>query len=115
MRKEIRRGEIYWVDWNQGRGSEQAGIRPALIIQNDIGNKFGATTIIAALSTATDKPFPFIVKVTSEESGLQKDSIVNLAVIMTVDKTHLNEKCGELSQPKMAEVDDAIKVSLGLL
>lgn len=115
MPREVKRGEIYWVDWNPGRGSEQGGLRPALVIQNDIGNRYSPTTIVAALTTAAEKPYPFLVKVTAKESDLPKDSTANLAVIMTVDKSRLTDKCGELSEAKMAEVDKAIKASLGLL
>ncbi|MBI2830778.1 MAG: type II toxin-antitoxin system PemK/MazF family toxin [Chloroflexi bacterium] len=112
MPTEIRRGELYWVDWNPGRGSEQRGLRPALVIQNDIGNRFSPTTIVAALTTAVEKPFPFLIKITAKESGLPKDSTVNLAVILTIDKTRLGNKCGVLGDAKMAEVNEAIKASL---
>ena len=115
MPEEIRRGEIHWVDWNPGRGSEQSGLSPALIIQNDIGNKYSPTTIIAALTTAIEKSYPFLVKVTAKESGLPKDSTVNFAAIMTIDKTRLTRKCGKLSESKMAEVNKAIIASLGLI
>lgn len=114
MSESVNRGHIYWVDWNPGRGSEQTGLRPALVIQNDIGNKYSPTTIVAALTTAVEKLFPFLVRVSDKESGLPKDSTVNLAVILTIDKTRLGDKCGELSETKMAEVDEAIKASLGL-
>lgn len=114
MTQEIKRGEIYWVDWNPARGSEQSGLRPALIIQNDVGNKYSPTTIVAALTTAIDKPYPFTVKVSAKESGLPKDSTVNLAEIITVDKTRLTEKRGEINKSKMAEVNEAIKASLGI-
>ena len=114
MSKEIKRGEIYWVDWNPARGSEQSGLRPALVIQNNTGNRYSPTTIVAALTTAIEKPYPFLVKVTTKESGLPKDSTVNLAVIMTINKTRLTDKCGELSEAKMAEVNKAIKASLEL-
>jgi len=114
MAKDIRRGEIYWVNWNPGRGSEQGGVRPALVIQNDIGNKYSPTTIVAALTTAVEKPYPFLVRVTAKESGLPRDSTVNLAVILTIDKTRLTRKCGELSEAKMSEVNEAIKASLGI-
>ncbi len=114
MPREVKRGEIYWVDWNPGRGSEQSGTRPALIIQNDTGNKFSPTTIVAGLTTARNKYYPFLVKITAKESGLPQDSVVDLSVIMTIDKTRLQDKCGELSPSKMAEVDSAIKVSLAL-
>ena len=114
MTNEILRGEIYWVDWKPGRGSEQSRLRPALVIQNDIGNKFSPTTIVAALTSAVEKPYPFLVKISSKESGLPKDSMVNLAAILTIDKNRLSNKAGELSKTKMAEVDEAIKASLGL-
>ncbi|MDO8578589.1 MAG: type II toxin-antitoxin system PemK/MazF family toxin [Dehalococcoidales bacterium] len=114
MPADIKRGEIYWIDWNPSRGSEQSGLRPALVIQNDIGNKFSSTTIVAALTTAVEKAYPFLVKITAKESGLPKDSTVNLAVILTIDKTRLTDKCGELNDAKMSEVNEAIKASLGL-
>lgn len=114
MPKEIRRGEIYGVDWNPSRGSEQAGERPALIIQNDIGNKFSPTTIVASCSTAFEKSYPFLVSITAKESGLPKDSKVNLSAIMTIDKSRLGSKCGILSKDKMAEIDKAIRHSLAL-
>lgn len=114
MAQEVRRGEIYWVDWSPGRGSEQAGIRPALIIQNDLGNKFSTNTIVASVTTAIDRLYTFQVKVSPEESGLPRLSIIDLASLETVDKGRLKDKCGELSSEKMAQVDEAIKVSLGL-
>ncbi len=114
MSREVKRGEIYWVDWSPGRGSEQSGMRPALIIQNDTGNRRSPTTIVAALTTALEKPYPFLVKITASESGLPRDSMVNLAAILTIDQTHLCDKCGELSRTKMAEVNEAIKTSLAL-
>jgi len=114
MPKEVKRGEIYWVDWNPNRGSEQSGIRPTLVIQNDIGNRTSPTTIVAAITTAIERPYPFLVRLTKEESGLPKDSSVNLATIMTIDKSRLSDKCGELDKAKMAQVDNAIKVSLAL-
>jgi mRNA interferase MazF len=114
MTGNIKRGEIYWVDWNPVRGSEQKGLRPALIIQNDIGNTNSPTIIVAALTTALEKSYPFLVRVTSKESGLPRESTVNLAIIITIDKTRLTSKYGELSPVKMKEVDEAIKVSLGI-
>ena len=114
MTKKIKRGEIYWVNWNPSRGSEQKGIRPALIIQNDIGNEYSPTTIVSSLTTSIDKQYPFTVNITPKESGLPKNSTINLATIMTIDKTRLAEKCGELTQSKMSEIDRAIMISLGL-
>ena len=115
MAEKIKRGEIYWVNWNPSRGSEQKGIRPALVIQNDIGNEYSPTTIVAALTTAMEKQYPFTVNVTFQESGLPKDSTINLSTIMTIDKIRLATKCGELDQTKMLEVDQAILTSLGLI
>lgn len=114
MSKEIKRGEIYWVDWSPGRGSEQSGVRPALVIQNDIGNRFSSTIIVASISTVPERPYPFLIRFTVAESGLGQDSAVNLSQILTIDKMCLGDKCGELSPTKMAEVDEAIKTSLAL-
>lgn len=114
MTEECKRGEIYLVNWNPGRGSEQVGKRPALVIQNDIGNKYSPTTIVAACSTASVKAYPFIVHVKVKEGGLDKDSSINLAQVMTVDKARLEIKLGELSKKKMIEIDGALKNSLGI-
>jgi mRNA interferase MazF len=114
MNTEIKRGEIYWVNWSPGRGSEQPGLRLGLVIQNDIGNRFSATTIIAECSTAQIKPYPFVVPVTGTESGLLKDCVINCAAILTVDKNCLGKKCGMLNSEKMARVDAAIKNSLAI-
>lgn len=114
MPESVKRGEIYWVDWERRKGSEQSGVRPALIIQNDIGNKVSPNTIVASLTTAPNKPYPFLVEFTSQESGLEKNGAVDLASIMTTSKMRLGDKCGQLSSQKMLEVDRAIKLSLGL-
>lgn len=110
-----RRGEVYWIDWSPGRGSEQVGLRPALILQNDIGNQYSSTTIVAAISTKTPpKAYPFQVRISSIESGLPEDSIVKCEQILTVDQTRLTNRTGQLTDVKMAEVDVAIHRSLGL-
>lgn len=114
MARKIRRGEIYWVDWSPVRGREQKGLRPALIIQNDTGNEFSPTTIVASCSTAVHKPYPFVVPVTAKKTGLPKDCSVSLAQIFTVDKSRLGDKCGELDEETMEAVDEAIKISLSL-
>jgi mRNA interferase MazF len=110
----VKRGEIYMVDFNPARGSEQAGHRPALIIQNDVGNRHSPTTIIATITT-TKKDYPFTVRIKSESSGLAKNSIVNLAQILTIDKERLLKKVGNLDQEHMTQVDQAIKISLGIV
>ena len=114
MSVAIERGDIYWVDWEPARGCEQKGKRPALVIQNNTGNKFGATTIVAACSTKFTQPYPFQVQVKTLESGLPDDCIVDLAQLITIDKSRLIKKCGKLSTDKMAEINKAIEVSLGL-
>ncbi len=103
-----KRGEIYLVDWSPGRESEQTGIRPALVIQNDIGNTLSPNVIVASITTAPNKPYPFLVHVTAKETGLKRDSAVDLGSIVTVGKIRLDNKCGQLSKEKMAEVDEAI-------
>jgi len=113
MAEACKRGEIYLVNWSPGRGSEQMGRRPALVIQNDIGNRHSPTTIVAACTTARVKDYPFIVRVSGDESGMGKDSSINLAQIMTVAMKRLETKLGELSGEKMVEVDRALKNSLG--
>jgi len=102
----VKRGEIHWVDWDPSRGSEQAGKRPALILQNDTGNRHSPTTIVAACSTAPKKQYPFVVAIAKSESGL--------AAIMTIDQSRLCGKVGELTAAKMAEVEQALKYSLAL-
>jgi len=114
MSVDCKRGEIYLVNWDPARGSEQAGTRPAVIIQNDIGNTFSPTTIVAACSTAVTKAYPFIVKIKAKESGLDRDCAVNLAQILTISKARLVKKIGQLSPEKTVDIDNAIVNSLGL-
>lgn len=99
-------------DFNPGRGSEQRGIRPAVVLQNDVGNQHASTTIVAAI-TSTLKPYPVTVVLAKGEAGLSSASMVNLAQILTVDKARLRRRLGALSTARMAEVEAAIRVSLG--
>ena len=108
-----RRGEIWLVNWNPARGSEQKGKRPALIIQNDIGNEKASTTIVAAISSSV-RLYPMNVKIEPIESGLKKTSIVKTSQILTISKTRLEKKLGKLNKEKMGEVNQAIKLSLSL-
>jgi len=111
-----RRGEVYWIDWSPGRGREQVGLRPALIIQNDIGNQYSPTTIVAAISTKIPpRAYPFQVLISSAECGLPEDSIIKCEQILTIDVTRLTSRVGRLSDAKLAEVDLAIHRSLGLI
>ena len=111
----VRRGEIYWLQLTLGRGSEQAGRRPVLIIQNDVGNQSSPTTIIAAItSQARRRRYPFHVPFTAQESGLRLDGTVLCEQIQTIDQARLNPPAGVLGAEKMAEVDVALHRSLGL-
>ena len=109
-----RRGEIYYLDWSPGRGSEQAGIRPALIIQNDDGNQFSPTTMVAVISTQQRRHYPFHVAITPQESGLPRDSVVKCEQVQTVDQVRLGRLAGVLGGDRMEEVDLALHRSLGL-
>lgn len=113
MNKFPRRGEIWLVNWNPARGSEQRGKRPALIIQNDIGNEKASTSIVAAISTSI-KIYPMNVKIEPHESGLHYISMVKTSQIFTISKIRLEKKLGQLSEEKIEEVNQAIKLSLGL-
>ena len=108
-----KRGEVWMVNFNPGRGSEQKGVRPALIIQNDTGNQYAATTIIAAI-TSTIKKYPVTVVVPRGKGGLKEESMINLAQILTIDKGRLIRKIGQIESQKIVEVDEAIKISLGV-
>lgn len=113
----IRRGEIYWVDLSGAKGAEiDTKRRPALVIQNDTGNQYSPTTIIAPITTLTPdkKVYPFEIRITPQESGLPNESKILLNQIRTVDKSRLSGKIGTLSPAKLLEVDKAIKISLGL-
>ena len=110
----VKRGEIYWVDFGAPRGSEQAGKRPALVIQNDVGNENSTTTIVAAITSQKKPPFPFHVAITATESGLPKDGTVLLEQLLTIAQDKLLQRCGELSPHKIEEVDRALKLSLAL-
>jgi len=108
-----KRGEVWMVNFNPGRGSEQKGVRPALIIQNDTGNQYAATTIIAAI-TSTIKKYPVTVVVPRGKGGLKEESMINLTQILTIDKGRLIRKIGQIEKEKIVEVDEAIKISLGV-
>jgi mRNA interferase MazF len=113
MKPFPRRGEIWLVNWNPARGSEQAGKRPALVIQNDIGNDHASTTIVAALST-TIRIYPMNVLIEPPQGGLTKPSIIKTGQILTVSKDRLEKKLGLIEHKKMVEVDRALRLSLAL-
>jgi len=109
----LRRGDIWLVNFNPAQGSEQKGIRPALIVQNDVGNEVSPVTIVAAISSVT-KTYPINVEIKPSESGLEKDSVVKLNQIRTIDKKRLIKRLGRLDSSKMKAVNSALMLSLGL-
>jgi mRNA interferase MazF len=113
MKPFPRRGEIWLVNWNPARGSEQAGKRPALVIQNDIGNEHASTTIVAALST-TIRIYPMNVLIEPPQGGLTKPSIIKTGQLLTVSKDRLEKRLGRIEEKKMEEVDQALRLSLAL-
>lgn len=111
----IKRGEIYYADLSPVVGSEQGGIRPVLIVQNDIGNKFSPTVIAAAITSQRFKTaLPTHIQVNADNCGLAKDSIVLLEQVRTLDKKRLREKMGNLNKSDMYKIDKALSVSFGL-
>lgn len=111
----VKRGEIYYADLSPVVGSEQGGVRPVLIIQNNLGNKHSPTVIAAAITSQHDKAdLPTHIHVSADGCGLVKDSIVLLEQIRTLDKRRLRERMGELDGPVMNMVNKAISVSFGL-
>ncbi|MCW2276698.1 type II toxin-antitoxin system PemK/MazF family toxin [Heliophilum fasciatum] len=112
----IRRGEVYYAELNPVVGSEQGGTRPVLIVQNDIGNQYSPTTIVAAITSQISKAkLPTHVEVPARRSGLDRDSVVLLEQIRTIDKTRLREKIGVLDEEMMHKVAQALEISLGLV
>lgn len=110
----IKRGEIYYADLSPVVGSEQGGIRPVLIIQNDIGNKYSPTVIIAAITSQLSKAkIPTHVELSAKEYNLAKDSVILLEQVRTIDKRRLKDKISILDSIKMRQVNLAILVSLG--
>ncbi len=111
----VKRGDIYYADLSPVVGSEQGGIRPVLIIQNDIGNKYSPTVIAAAITSQKDKTkLPTHIQVNATGCGLAKDSIVLLEQVRTIDKQRLKEKMGTLDMTSMDMVNKALTVSFGL-
>ena len=111
----IKRGDIYYADLSPVIGSEQGGLRPVLIVQNDIGNRYSPTVIAAAItSRMTKSKLPTHIDLTADNVGLAKDSVILLEQIRTIDKTRLKEKMGHLDDGLMQNVNNAITVSFGL-
>lgn len=111
----IKRGDLFYADLSPVVGSEQGGIRPVVIIQNDVGNKYSPTTIIAAITSQKNKArLPTHIAVEPTELSLPKHSVILLEQIRTIDKSRLKEKIGTLSANNMAELEKALKISVGI-
>lgn len=111
----VKRGDIYYADLSPVVGSEQGGLRPVLIIQNDVGNRYSPTVIAAAITSRLGKTrLPTHIDIYADKVGLAKDSVVLLEQIRTLDKRRLKEKMGHLDEGVMTEVNSAIAVSFGL-
>ena len=111
----IKRGDIYYADLSPVIGSEQGGLRPVLIVQNDVGNRYSPTVIAAAITSQINKTkLPTHIELYAENFGLAKNSVILLEQVRTIDKRRLKEKMGHLDDGLMTEVNDAISVSFGL-
>ena len=110
----VKRGELYYADLSPVVGSEQGGVRPVLVVQNDVGNKYSPTVIAAAVTSKFNKAkLPTHIELPCNSYGLQKDSVILLEQIRTLDKRRLKERIGELNENTMTRVDKAILISLG--
>ena len=111
----VKRGDIYYADLSPVVGSEQGGIRPVLVIQNDIGNKYSPTVIAAAITSQINKAkMPTNIQLAAKDYGLNKDSVILLEQIRTIDKRRLREKIGRIDDGLMASVNNALSISFGL-
>jgi mRNA interferase MazF len=112
----VKRGDIFYADLSPVIGSEQGGIRPVIIMQNDIGNRYSPTVIVAAITSQINKAkLPTHVEISSEEYGLNRDSVVLLEQIRTLDKRRLKEKIGHMTESDMEKVNSALLISLSLI
>jgi len=111
----IRRGEIYFAQLNPVVGSEQGGIRPVVVVQNDIGNQYSPTTIVLAVTSQINKAkLPIHVEIKAEEYGLERDSVILSEQIRTIDKSRLKQRIAVLDEKTMNKVNKALLISLGL-
>jgi mRNA interferase MazF len=115
-RLEVKRGYIFFADLSPVVGSEQGGFRPVLIVQNDVGNKYSPTVIVAAITSQIAKAkLPTHVEIEAGTHGLDKDSVILLEQVRTIDKQRLQDKLTELDEKIMHKVNQALKISLGLI
>ncbi|MDP4162988.1 MAG: type II toxin-antitoxin system endoribonuclease NdoA [Bacillota bacterium] len=112
----VKRGDVYFADLSPVVGSEQGGVRPVLVIQNDIGNRFSPTVIVAAITAQIQKAkLPTHVEINAKRYGFERDSVILLEQIRTIDKQRLTDKITHLDDEMMGKVDEALQVSLGLI
>ena len=112
----VKRGDIFYADLSPVIGSEQGGVRPVLVVQNDVGNKYSPTVIAAAITSQINKAkMPTHIEISATEYGLNKDSVILLEQVRTIDKRRLKEKIGHLDDRLMRKVDNALLISLGLI
>lgn len=111
----VKRGDIFYADLSPVIGSEQGGTRPVLVVQNDVGNKFSPTVIVAAITSQINKAkMPTHIEISAHEFGLLKDSVILLEQVRTIDKKRLREKIGRLSDELITRVDEALGISFGI-
>ncbi len=111
----VKRGDIYYADLSPVIGSEQGGVRPVLVVQNDVGNRYSPTIIAAAITSQINKAkMPTHIEISAETCGLSRDSVVLLEQVRTIDKKRLKEKIGHLDEERMDKVNFALEVSFGL-
>ena len=111
----VKRGDIFYADLSPVIGSEQGGVRPVLVIQNDIGNKYSPTVIVAAITSQINKAkMPTHIEINGEEYGLTKDSVILMEQIRTIDKKRLKEKTGHIDDSLICTINQALKISVGL-
>ena len=116
MPVEIRRGYVFFADLSPVIGSEQGGVRPVLVLQNNVGNRYSPTVIVAAITSQINKAkLPTHVELNSRQYNLDRDSVVLLEQIRTIDKQRLQNKITELDEPAMQQIDDSLRISLGLI
>ncbi|HJA40394.1 MAG TPA: type II toxin-antitoxin system PemK/MazF family toxin [Firmicutes bacterium] len=112
----IKRGDVFFADLSPVVGSEQGGVRPVLIIQNDIGNRFSPTVIVAAITAQIEKAkLPTHIEIDAKKYGFDRDSVILLEQLRTIDKQRLTDKITHLDRPMMRKVDEALQISLGLI
>ncbi|MGF7184279.1 mRNA interferase MazF [Desulfitispora alkaliphila] len=112
----IKRGDVFYAQLNPVVGSEQGGLRPVLIVQNNIGNQYSPTTIVSAITSQISKAkLPTHIELKAHESGLEKDSVILTEQIRTIDKSRLTEKITTLNEETIKRVDKALEISLGVV